>query len=72
MDSEKKSEEDTVYLPVDMQKVIVLPRITGAKAALFTERLIVFHETFAPLGGESSEKPFGAMWYEGITGRSAE
>ena len=45
MDSEKKSEGHTVYLSVDMQKVIVLPRIPRMKTAVFTKRLIVFHET---------------------------
>lgn len=40
-----------------MQKVIMLPGITGVKAALFTKRLIVFHETFAPLGGQGNGKP---------------
>lgn len=57
MDFEKKSEKDTVCLSVDMQKVIMLPGITGVKAALFTKRLIVFHETFAPLGGQGNGKP---------------
>ena len=55
MDSEKKSEGHTVYLSVDMQKVIVLTRISRMKTAVFTKRLIVFHETFAPLGVKVAE-----------------
>lgn len=70
MDSENKSEEKAVYLSVDMQKVIMLPRISGVIIALFTKRLIIFHETFAPLPGKSRGKPFGAMWHEGVGGRS--
>ena len=49
-----------------MQKVIMLPGITGVKGALFTKRLIVFHETFAPLGGQSSGKPSVAGTYSKI------
>ena len=35
---------------MDMEKVIMLPRVSGLKIAVFTKRLIVFPETFAPLG----------------------
>lgn len=50
MDSEKKAEEDPVYLSVDMQNVVLLRRIDGVKTAVFTKILIVFHETFVPRG----------------------
>ena len=50
MYSEKKAEEDPVYLSVDMQNVVMLPRIYGVKTAVFTKMLIVFHETFVPRG----------------------
>ena len=72
MGSEKKSDEDTVYLFVDMQNAVILPRIPGVKTAVFTKRLIVFHETFATLGSKSCGNPFGAIPYEGIDRRSAE
>ena len=55
-----------------MQKVVMLLRISGVEIVVFTKRLIVFHETFAPLGGKSSGKLFGAIWQEGVAGRSAK
>ena len=50
----------------------MLPRIPVVKTAALTKRLIVLHEIFAPLGGKSSGKLFGAIWHESIVGRSAE
>ena len=51
----------------------MLPRIPEVKAAaVLTKRLKMFHETFAPLGGKSSGKPFGTIWHEGIVGRLTE
>ena len=47
---------DTKYVSVDMQKVVLLPRMTGLKTCIFTRRLVVFHLTFAPLG-KSTERP---------------
>ena len=46
---------------VDMQKVIMLAR------------LMVFNETFAPVGGSKNEKDkaTGVLWYEGIRERTA-
>ena len=61
MDSEKKSDEGTVYLSVDMQKVVMLPRISGVKTIVFTKRLIVFHEIFVQFVAKSCGKPFGAI-----------
>ena len=46
------------------------------KAAIFTPRLIVFNETFAPLvkkGARSEkEKPLAVLWHEAVAGRDAE
>jgi len=41
-------------MSVDMQKVIMLPRLPGVKTCVFTWRLVAFHETFAPRGTASS------------------
>ena len=57
---------------VDLQKVILLPRMPGFKTAMFTRRLIVFNETFASVGGASVDIPnIPVVWHEGISGRSA-
>ena len=58
-----------------MQKVTMLRRVPGVKTAVFTKRLVTFHETFAPLGKFSKTKgivPTGVIWHEGISGRNAE
>ena len=54
----------------DLQKVIMLPRLPGNKTAVFTRRIILFNETFAPAGGHGS--PHGYLWHEGIRGRNDE
>ena len=40
---------ELVLLSVDMQKVILLPRLPGFKTCMFTKRLVCFNATFAPL-----------------------
>ena len=60
---------DSVY-NVDLEKVIMLPRLPGNKTAVFTRRIILFNETFAPAGGRGS--PLGYLWHEGIRGRNDE
>ena len=55
----------------DMQKVIMLPGLPGLKQAIFYKRLVLFNETFAPIG-KSEMKPVGVLWHEAIKGRSAE
>ena len=62
-------------MSVDMQKVIMLPRLPGLKQAIFCKRLVLFNETFAPVGGwkkTKTLKPTGVLWHEAIKGRSAE
>ena len=56
-----------------MQKVIMLPRLSGLKVVVFCKRIVVFNETFAPNGGSknSKDKVTGVLWREGIRGRSA-
>lgn len=62
-----------VCVSVDMQKVIMLPRMEQFKRAIFTRRLSVYHESFVPVGKhQSSRKPFAAVWHEAISGRNKE
>lgn len=65
------AEDETKYLSVDLQKVILLPRLPGMKACIFTRRLVVFNHTYAPLGCQT-EKPIAVIWHEGVSGRNAE
>ena len=73
-DKEKDKAPCEAVVSVDMQKVIMLPRMPGIKNCVFTRRLVQFHQTFAPLGGRarSEDKVIGAVWNEAISGRNAE
>ena len=69
-------DEGILYISSDMQKTILLPRMDGTKQCQFTSRLVVFHQTFAPIGSKSSRserqhRVFSCIWHEGIAGRSA-
>ena len=69
---DKEGDPDKAYYSVDMQKVMMLPRLPGVKTAIFTKRMVCFHETFAPLGSFTSDnRPIGIIWNEAISGRSA-
>jgi hypothetical protein len=52
----------------------MLPRLDMFKAVLFTKRIVVFNESFVPLGtgGESHCVPYAALWHEAIAGRKKE
>jgi len=57
---------------VDLQKVLLLPHMQEFKAAIFTPRLVTFNETFAPLGGPTSDNPnVAVLWHEATSGRNA-
>ena len=56
----------------DMQKIMMLPVLDGLKSAVFTRRIIAFHETIASLGEKKKTdlQTFSAVWHEGPGGRS--
>ena len=58
---------------VDMQEVIMLARLPGLKVVVFCKRIVVFNESFAPVGGSKNgkDKTTGVLWHERIRGRSA-
>ena len=55
-----------------MQTDVMIPRMPGYKIALFTKRMVAFHETFAPIGKFVQKKPTGVIWNESISGRNAD
>jgi hypothetical protein len=57
-------------LAVDLQKVIMLPRIEGMKTCVFTRSYLVLHETFALLGSHANFNPIGAARHEAMSGRN--
>lgn len=53
-------------------QVIQLPRLDGLKTIVFSQRVIAFNETFAPIGSYAREYPVVAcIWPESVSGRSA-
>lgn len=70
----KKSKivSDTLFFSADLQKVIMLPRLEMFKSVIFTPRIIVFNESFVPLGTNSKYKPVAVVWHEAIAGRKKE
>jgi len=68
-EKERKWDDDELVVSVDMQKVIMLPRIPGLKVVVFCKRIVLLNETFAPVGGSMKgrkEKSTGVLWHEAI------
>ncbi|XP_072162574.1 uncharacterized protein [Bemisia tabaci] len=67
------STNGTVCFSADLQKIIMLPRVDMFKKVLFLQRLIAYHETFAPVGTKCKKiQPHAFIWNEAITGRLKE
>nr|CAI5863108.1 unnamed protein product [Callosobruchus analis] len=51
----------------------MLPRAEMFKEVIFTPRVIVFNESFVPVGAYSKNfKPLAVIWHEGVRGRKKE
>lgn len=71
-DAERDWPDMTSVRSVDLQKVIMLPRMPGVKSAIFTRRIVAYHETFASVGKKTNKKnTISVLWHEGMAGRSA-
>ncbi|KAG5885830.1 hypothetical protein JTB14_017200 [Gonioctena quinquepunctata] len=57
---------------VDLQKVIMLPRMDQYKIVLFTPRIVIFNESFVPVGEQKHLNAVAAIWHGGISGRKKE
>jgi len=71
----ENTDSNTIIMSVDLQKVIMLPRLDMFKKAIFTQRISVFNESFVPLGKLQKHNniiPFACLWHEGIAGRAKE
>ncbi|CAH2010131.1 unnamed protein product [Acanthoscelides obtectus] len=66
-DSNQEVMQDEKVYAVDMQKVLLLPKMS-TKESFFVSRLVVFNETFASLHKDGN---IFVMWHEAIRGRSA-
>lgn len=73
VDRKSMKSVDVGYFSADLQKVIMLPRIDMFKAVLFCPRLVVFHESFVPLGHKTSDQmTYAVIWHEAISGRKKD
>lgn len=70
--SKIRSDDNTVYVSADLQKIIMLPRIDSFKRVIFAQRLIAYHESFVPLGEKPKLYPFAVIWNESVSGRNKE
>lgn len=61
-----------IFVSTDQEKVIMLPRMEQFKEVLFTSRLRVFNQTFAPLGSTKHNPVFACVWHDGIAGKKKE
>ena len=66
-DSRKEWDTGSACFAVDMQKIIMLPKM-NVKEHFFVSRLAVFNETFASL---SNDDDLCVLWHEGLSGRDA-
>lgn len=71
-DCNKPQTNDTIKVSVDLQKIIMIPRIEMFKKAIFTQRLIAYNESFVPLGKCKQSPPYAVLWHEAVSGRSKE
>lgn len=64
---------ELVTVSVDLQKIIMLPRMEQYKQVLFAQRLVAYNLSFVPLGKITTEKrPMAVLWHEAIAGRKKE
>lgn len=66
--------EDVTFYSIDLQKVIMLPRLDSFKEVIFTKRISSYNESFAPMGTFHDKKNpiISVIWHEGIGGRKKE
>lgn len=80
-DKTKEWSSTTRVYAVDLQKVLLLPMISGLKSCIFTPRLVVFNETFASIKEKelkegkvstAKDKHYAVLWDESTAGRNKE
>ena len=70
MDAGRTSDDQEVITSVDLQKVMMLPRLPGVKSCAFSKRIVVFNETFSGIGTLSNN--VAVVWNESVSGRNAD
>ncbi|RUS83932.1 hypothetical protein EGW08_008287 [Elysia chlorotica] len=64
MDAGRTPDDQEIITSVDLQKVMMLPRLPGLKSCAFTKRIVVFNETFAGLGTSCNNAV--VVWNESV------
>nr|CAH7741733.1 unnamed protein product [Callosobruchus chinensis] len=73
LEDKNKEDKDTTIYSSDMEKVIMSPHLDMFKSAIFTHRITVYNESFAPVGKkQKTSSNSAALWHEGIFGRSKD
>ena len=73
--TQKKNNPDTLIFAADLEKVIMLPRMEQFKTVMFCPRLIVFNQSFVPIGDKhihGLDRTYAALWHEAVSGRKKE
>ena len=70
--AEKQCDRTEMLISVDMQKVILLPRLEQFKRCIFTRRIVTINQSFVPIGTQTNVKPRGILWHEETCGRKDE
>ncbi|RUS90867.1 hypothetical protein EGW08_001374 [Elysia chlorotica] len=65
MDAGRTHDDQEIITSVDLQKVMMLPRLPGVKSFAFPKRIVVFNETFAGLG--TSCNNVAVVWNESVS-----
>ena len=71
IDARRQFEDDEFAMSIDLQNVIILPRLPGLKCSIFCKRLLFFNESFVHVGSKKG-KGLGVIWHEALAGRSAK
>lgn len=71
-DADRDFPANIACVSADLEKVIMLPRLDMFKKVVFCPRIIVFNESFVPVGKKQKIKPFACLWHECVSGRKKE
>nr|CAI5869876.1 unnamed protein product [Callosobruchus analis] len=69
---EQYNQSGTVVYSMDLQKVMMLSYMEQFKDVVFTKRIVVFNESFVPVGKKQKLQTIACLWHEGISGRKKE
>ena len=56
IEKDREWAKNELIVSIDMQNVVMLPRMSGVKKFVFFKRIVVYNETFAPFGGSTKGK----------------